>query len=88
MCIRDRGRPDCTDAEKLAVLKEYGATRISINPQTFSNEVLARIGRKHSAADILHCFEEARAAGQDVYKRQGPGRAGGIPILTIRSSDP
>ena len=31
------------DAEKLAVIKEYGATRISINPQTFSDEVLRRI---------------------------------------------
>lgn len=61
----EAGRPDCTDGEKLAVLKEYGATRISINPQTFSDEVLARIGRKHSAADILRCFEEARAAGHD-----------------------
>ena len=61
----EAGRPDCTDVEKLAVLKEYGATRISINPQTFSDEVLARIGRKHSAADILRCFEEARAAGHD-----------------------
>ena len=61
----EAGRPDCTDAEKLAVLKDYGATRISINPQTFSDEVLARIGRKHSAADILRCFEEARAAGHD-----------------------
>ena len=38
----EAGRPDCTDAEKLAVIKEYGATRISINPQTFSDEVLAR----------------------------------------------
>ena len=61
----EAGRPDCTDAEKLAVLKEYGATRISINPQTFNDEVLARIGRRHSAADILRCFEEARAAGHD-----------------------
>ena len=61
----EAGRPDCTDAEKLAVLKEYGASRISINPQTFSDAVLERIGRKHSAADILRCFEEARAAGHD-----------------------
>ena len=29
----EAGRPDCTDAEKLAVIKEYGATRISINPR-------------------------------------------------------
>ena len=34
----EAGRPDCTDAEKMAVIKEYGATRISINPQTFSDE--------------------------------------------------
>ena len=61
----EAGRPDCTDAEKLAALKEYGASRISINPQTFSDAVLERIGRKHSAADILRCFEEARAAGHD-----------------------
>ena len=59
----EAGRPDCTDAEKLAVLKEYGATRISINPQTFSDEVLRRIGRKHTAQDILDCYAQARRAG-------------------------
>lgn len=61
----EAGRPDCTDAEKLRVLKEYGATRISINPQTFSDQVLKNIGRRHSAQDILDCFAEARAAGHD-----------------------
>ena len=61
----EAGRPDCTDAEKLAVIREYGATRISINPQTFSDEVLANIGRRHSAQDILDCYAEARAAGHD-----------------------
>ena len=61
----EAGRPDCTDAEKLAVIREYGATRISINPQTFSDEVLENIGRKHSAQDILDCYAEARAAGHD-----------------------
>ncbi len=61
----EAGRPDCTDAEKLRVLKEYGATRISINPQTFSDQVLKNIGRRHSARDILDCFAEARAAGHD-----------------------
>lgn len=61
----EAGRPDCTDAEKLRVLKEYGATRISINPQTFSDQVLKNIGRRHSAQDILDCFAEARVAGHD-----------------------
>lgn len=59
----EAGRPDCTDREKLEVIKEYGATRISINPQTFSDEVLARIGRRHTAQDIRDCFAQARAAG-------------------------
>ncbi len=59
----EAGRPDCTDREKLEVLKEYGATRISINPQTFDNEVLRRIGRRHTAQDILDCFQTARQAG-------------------------
>ena len=59
----EAGRPDCTDYEKLCVLKEYGATRISINPQTFSDEVLKNIGRKHTARDILDCFAAARRAG-------------------------
>ncbi len=59
----EAGRPDCTDAEKLAIIKEYGANRISINPQTFSDAVLAEIGRKHSAQDIRDCYHTARALG-------------------------
>ena len=59
----EAGRPDCTDAEKLAVIKEYGATRISINPQTLSDEVLAAIGRRHTAQDVLDCFAQARRLG-------------------------
>ena len=59
----EAGRPDCTDYEKLCVLKEYGATRISINPQTFSDQVLKNIGRRHTAQDILDCFADARRAG-------------------------
>lgn len=61
----EAGRPDCTDEEKLRILKEYGATRISINPQTFSDEVLRNIGRRHTARDILDCYRTARAVGHD-----------------------
>lgn len=62
----EAGRPDCTDAEKLALIKRYGATRISINPQTFSDEVLQNIGRRHTAADILDCYKTARALGHEI----------------------
>lgn len=61
----EAGRPDCTDAEKLRILKAHGVTRISINPQSFSQSVLRAIGRAHTAADILRCYEDARRAGHD-----------------------
>ncbi len=59
----EAGRPDCTDFEKLQLLKAFGVSRISINPQTMQDDILAGIGRKHSAADIIRCYEEARKAG-------------------------
>lgn len=59
----EAGRPDCTTPEKLRIIKEYGATRISINPQTLSDTVLQNIGRRHTAQDILDCCAAARAVG-------------------------
>lgn len=61
----EAGRPDCTSAEKLRILKAHGVSRISINPQSFSPTVLRAIGRGHTAEDILRCFEDARKAGHD-----------------------
>lgn len=61
----EAGRPDTITPEKLEVIRESGATRISINPQTFSDEVLARIGRKHTAQDVIDCYHMAREMGFD-----------------------
>ena len=38
------GRPDTLDREKLQVIKNGGATRISINPQTMADDVLEKWG--------------------------------------------
>ena len=62
----EAGRPDVFTEEKLALLKEYGVTRICINPQTFSDATLERIGRRHTAADIYRAFEMARPFGFDI----------------------
>lgn len=59
----EAGRADTITEEKLRALKEAGVTRISINPQTFNDDVLAAIGRKHTAAEAIHCFELARRIG-------------------------
>ncbi|MDE6784165.1 MAG: coproporphyrinogen dehydrogenase HemZ, partial [Ruminococcus sp.] len=59
----EAGRPDTITAEKLHVIKEMGADRISVNPQTLNDDVLSVIGRKHSGSDALRAFEAARKAG-------------------------
>ena len=59
----EAGRPDTVTIEKLQAIKACGAERISINPQTLSDEVLANIGRKHSAAQVYEAMNMARSVG-------------------------
>lgn len=62
----EAGRPDTITAEKLAVLRSHGVGRVSVNPQTFSDEVLENIGRKHTCGDTLTAYALARSAGFEV----------------------
>ena len=59
----EAGRPDTIDAEKLRMLKDRGIGRISVNPQTFNDETLRRVGRAHTGADTLAAYELARRLG-------------------------
>lgn len=59
----EAGRPDTVTEEKLKVIKNFGATRISINPQTMNDNVLKEIGRKHTAGDTVKAFNLARLLG-------------------------
>lgn len=61
----EAGRPDSITPEKLVVMREYGVTRISINPQTMNDETLRTIGRAHNAAQVKEAFAMARQAGFD-----------------------
>ena len=63
-CV-EAGRPDTITKEKLNILKNYGITRISINPQTMHERTLNLIGRAHSAKDIETAFSLARSVGFD-----------------------
>ena len=62
----EAGRPDVFSEEKLALLKDYGVTRICINPQSFSDETLRKIGRKHTEADVYRAFELSEKYGFDI----------------------
>ena len=61
----EAGRPDTIDREKLEMLKRMEIGRISVNPQTFCDETLARIGRSHSGEDTVRAYELARELGFD-----------------------
>ena len=61
----EAGRPDSLEGDKLALLKAHSVGRISINPQTFRQETLDLIGRKHSIESVMERFYEARELGFD-----------------------
>lgn len=61
----EAGRPDSITEEKLRLLKKYGVTRISINPQSMVQRTLDVIGRKHSVDDVRNVFLKARELGHN-----------------------
>ena len=61
----EAGRPDTITQEKLEVMKNGGAGRISINPQTFNDEVLKIIGRKHNSEQTVKAYNLTRAENLD-----------------------
>lgn len=61
----EAGRPDTITEDKLIAIKNNGATRISINPQTLNDEVLKSIGRNHTAKQTFDAYELARKVGFD-----------------------
>ena len=61
----EAGRPDTITEEKLRLMKEYGVTRISINPQTMKQETLIKMGREHTPESIVTVFKKARELGFD-----------------------
>ncbi len=61
----EAGRADSIDKDKLKVLKELGADRISVNPQTLNEDTLKLIGRKATAAETVAAYHLAREVGFD-----------------------
>lgn len=59
----EAGRPDTIDREKLYMLRKEQVDRICVNPQTFNDATLARIGRGHTSQQTLAAFQLARECG-------------------------
>ena len=91
----EAGRADSITAEKLRVMKRYGVTRISVNPQTMKQETLDLIGRRHTVAQTVEAFRLAREEGFDNINMDLilglPGRRRKMwkrPFAECRSLDP
>ena len=74
------GRPDTLDAEKLRVIREHGADRMSINPQSMIDTVLRASGRPHRADDVRRSYAQAVEAG---YKAINMDLIAGLPTDTV-----
>jgi oxygen-independent coproporphyrinogen-3 oxidase len=61
----EAGRPDCITTSKLAILKNYGVNRVSINTQSTNDDVLKHVGRNHTYDQFVKAFESARKIGFD-----------------------
>ena len=74
------GRPDTLDEGKLRAIREHGADRMSINPQTMIDTVLRASGRPHRAQDVLRSYHQAVDAG---YKAINMDLIAGLPTDTV-----
>ena len=61
----EAGRPDTITPEKIEVLKKWGIDRISVNPQSYTDETLKAIGRHHTVQETIDKFWLSRNSGMN-----------------------
>ncbi|MCM3690298.1 coproporphyrinogen III oxidase [Neobacillus niacini] len=61
----EAGRPDTITPEKVEVLKKWNIDRISINPQSYTQETLKAIGRHHTVTETIDKYHLAREMGMN-----------------------
>lgn len=59
----EAGRPDTITPEKLQVMNKWRVDRISINPQSFTQQTLDTIGRHHTVEETVEKFIMSREMG-------------------------
>ena len=74
------GRPDTLDAQKLQTIRQHGADRMSINPQSMIDSVLRASGRPHRSDDVRRSYAQAVEAG---YKAINMDLIAGLPTDTV-----
>lgn len=59
----EAGRPDTVTEDKMRAIAAAGIDRISINPQTLHNDILAGIGRRHTVEEFYTAYNIAQRVG-------------------------
>ncbi|WP_139490348.1 coproporphyrinogen III oxidase [Brevibacillus dissolubilis] len=59
----EAGRPDTITPDKLNVMKKWKVDRISINPQSFTQDTLEAIGRHHTVEETIEKYKLAMEMG-------------------------
>ena len=57
-------------AEKLAAYLDCGINRLSIGVQSFDDDLLKTLGRRHDATDAVHAYRQAADAGFRKYQHR------------------
>lgn len=52
----ETGRPDTLNAEHVAIFRNFGVSRVSVNPQTFKQETLDIIDRRHTVSEVYDAY--------------------------------
>ena len=72
--------PDDASEEYLSAVKKIGVNRLSFGSQTFDDEILKLIGRRHSASDIVKAVSLAKSTG---FKNISVDLIYGLPNQTL-----
>ena len=77
--ITVESNPNTVTVNSLLLLKRLGVTRLSIGVQSFSDEVLALLGRTHSSEQAIKAVQAARTGG---FRNVGIDLIFGVPGQT------
>ena len=82
----EAGRPDTITEQKLETLLSHNVNRISINAQSFNDEVLKTVGRKHSVQQTFDAFETAKRLGFENINTDLIAGLGGDNLNSFKNS--
>lgn len=77
----EAGRPDTITRTNLSHLLQFGVTRISVNPQSFQDDVLKAAGRPHTAQDAVEKYLLAKELG---FTNVNMDLIAGLPCDTVK----